>query len=234
MTKLGLIAVLLVGASAYAQDVGWPHYGNDAGGTRYSASRQIDRTNVARLQLAWSYRTGGLERETALKRKAAFESTPILVENRLYLTTPYNHVIALDPRTGTRLWEYDPELNLSQNYSEVASRGVSAWVDSRAKEGQPCRLRVFMGTLDGRLIALDGETGKPCVDFGSEGEVSLTREVALHQSPDRLGQADSPRDVRRRNRQAAGQPYLRRVREAERGALRLVSHLHLLPERPAL
>jgi quinoprotein glucose dehydrogenase len=174
-----LLAVLLLGASANAQDVGWPHYGNDAGGTRYSASRQIDRTNVARLQLAWSYRTGAMQVETGLKRKATFEATPILAENRLYLTTPYNHVIALDPRTGTRLWEYDPQLNLSQNYSEVASRGVSAWQDSKAKKGQPCRLRLFTGTLDGRLIALDGETGKPCVDFGSQGEVSLTREVAL-------------------------------------------------------
>jgi quinoprotein glucose dehydrogenase len=185
------IAVLLLGASACtqarpdshpavdAQDVGWPSYGSDAGGMRHSAARQIDRTNVARLQLAWSYRTGAMHRETELKRKATFESTPILVENRLYLTTPYNHVIALDPRTGTRLWEYDPQVNLSQNYSEVASRGVSAWHDSDAERSRPCRLRIFTGTLDGRLIALDGETGKPCVDFGAEGQVSLTREVAL-------------------------------------------------------
>src|SRR5918999_298025 len=68
-----------------ASDLGWPNYGADAGGTRYSSSRQIDRTNVARLRLAWSHRTGGMNQEIALKRKAAFESTPILVENRLYL-----------------------------------------------------------------------------------------------------------------------------------------------------
>ena len=117
--------------------------------------------------------------ETALKRKAAFETTPILVENRLYLTTPYNHVIALDPRTGTRLWEYDARVDLNQNYSEVASRGVAAWQDSQAKPSQPCRLRLFTGTLDGRLIALDGETGKPCADFGTEGVVSLRQDVAL-------------------------------------------------------
>jgi quinoprotein glucose dehydrogenase len=165
--------------AVHAQEVGWPTYGSDAGGMRYSASRQIDRTNVARLQLAWSYRTGAMQRETALNRKATFESTPILVENRLYLTTPYNHLIALDPRTGTRLWEYDPQVNLGQNYSEVASRGASAWRDSRATRGQPCRLRILTGTLDGRLIALDGETGKPCVDFGTQGQVSLTKDVAL-------------------------------------------------------
>ena len=108
----------------------------------------------------------------------AFEATPILVENRLFLSTPYNHVIALNPQSGVRLWEYDPHVDLSQSYSEVSSRGVSAWRDPEAKQGQPCRLRIFMGTLDGRLIALDGETGKPCLDFGVKGEVNLALDAA--------------------------------------------------------
>jgi quinoprotein glucose dehydrogenase len=167
------------GKRSNEKDSGWPNYGNDPGGTRYSIAHQIDRTNVAQLRLAWTYRTGVLEQKTELVRKAAFEATPILVENKLFLSTPYNHVIALDPRNGSRLWEYDAHLNLAQNYSEVTSRGVSAWQDLKGKPGQPCRLRIFLGTLDGRLIALDGETGKPCVDFGSKGEVNLTPDVAL-------------------------------------------------------
>ena len=160
------------------QDSGWSNYGNDPGGTRYSSARQIDRTNVSRLQLAWTYRTGATKQETALNRKAAFEATPILVESKLFLSTPYNVVIALDPRTGARLWQYDPLVDLRQNYSEVTSRGVSAWRDAKARPGQPCRLRIFAGTLDARLIALDGETGKPCIDFGSKGEVNLAQNAA--------------------------------------------------------
>ena len=159
-------------------DAGWPNYGNDPGGSRYSAARQIDRTNVAKLQLAWTYRTGALEQQTDLIQKAAFETTPILVENQLFLSTPYNHVIALNPETGARLWEYDPHVDLSHRYSEVSSRGVSAWIDSKAKSGAPCRLRIFIGTLDGRLIGLDGKTGKPCGDFGDRGEINLTRDAA--------------------------------------------------------
>jgi quinoprotein glucose dehydrogenase len=120
-----------------------------------------------------------MQQKTELKRKAAFEATPILVDNRLFLSTPYDHVIALDPRTGTKLWEYDAQVNLAQNRSEVTSRGVSAWQDSKVKSRRPCRLRIFLGTLDGRLIVLDGETGKPCLDFGSKGEVDLTQDVAL-------------------------------------------------------
>jgi quinoprotein glucose dehydrogenase len=161
-----------------ATDSGWPNYGNDPGGTRYSAARQINRTNVNQLQLAWTHRTGAMQQETRLSRKAAFEATPILVDNKLFLSTPYNVVIALDPKTGAKLWEYDPRVDLKQNYSEVTSRGVSAWQDSKAKADQPCRLRIMAGTLDGRLIALDAASGKPCADFGLNGQVNLTQDAA--------------------------------------------------------
>jgi quinoprotein glucose dehydrogenase len=158
--------------------IGWPNYGNDAGGTRYSAANQINRSNVAQLKTAWTYRTGALQPETELNRKATFEATPILVEDKLFLSTPYNHVIALDPQTGIKLWEYDPQVDLSRNYSEVSSRGVSAWRDPATKPHAPCALRIFTGTLDGRLIALDGATGKPCLDFGVKGTIDLTRDAA--------------------------------------------------------
>ena len=168
-------------ATVFAQtkaDSGWPSYGNDAGGMRYSPAVQINRGNVAMLKVAWTYRTGANDTPTKLLRKAAFEATPILVEGRLFLSTPYNHVIALHPGTGAKLWEYDPGVNLNQNYSEVSSRGVSAWVDSAAKAGSSCRLRIFEGTLDARLIALDGETGKLCPDFGLSGTVDLNKDAA--------------------------------------------------------
>lgn len=178
---LGGLALLCCSALAFAQSVpdsAWPTYGNDPGGTRYSNLRQINRTNVSRLQLAWTYRTGALDRQTELIHKAAFEATPILVDGKLFLTTPYDVIIALDPVKGTKLWEYDPHVNLARNYSEVTSRGVSAWHDPKAKSGEPCRLRIFTGTLDGRLLAVDGDTGKPCRDFGSDGEVNLRQDAA--------------------------------------------------------
>ena len=160
-------------------DSGWASYGHDAGGTRYSAALQINRENVGQLKVAWTYRTGALDGvDDDVKRNAAFEATPILVDGRLYLATPFDHVIALDPETGKKTWEYDPKLN-THGFSETTSRGVSAWRDSAAKTGQPCRLRIFVGTLDARLIAVDGETGKPCTDFGAGGQVDLTKDVNL-------------------------------------------------------
>src|SRR4029077_14669597 len=134
-TNLSLIALVTVPALFFAwpsnesraqakPDTGWPNYGNDGGGTRYSSASQIDRTNVAQLKTAWTYRTGALPHDEELDKKAAFEATPILVDGKLFLSTPYDHVIALNPETGAKLWEFDPKLELPYGSSEVTSRGV--------------------------------------------------------------------------------------------------------------
>ena len=167
-----------------APDTGWPTYGNDPGGTRYSPAKQIGRDNVSQLQVAWTYRTGALPFDEELDKKATFEATPILVNGKLFLSTPYDHVIALNAITGARLWEFDPKVEHPYGFSEVTSRGVSAWRDTGTKAGTTCSLRIFIGTLDARLIALDGETGKPCGDFGTGGEIDLTSEVKLRDPGD--------------------------------------------------
>jgi quinoprotein glucose dehydrogenase len=169
IAALALVSVVAVS--------GWPTYGGDPGGTRYSPLKQIARTNVSTLRMAWSYHTHALEPETGLNEKAAFEATPILVEGALYFTTPFNQVIALDPGTGAQKWIYDPKVDRSHGYSEVSSRGVAAWIDPQASDGAPCKLRIFEGTIDARLIALDGTRGTPCADFGAVGTVDLTRGV---------------------------------------------------------
>jgi quinoprotein glucose dehydrogenase len=165
-------------------EAGWPNYGGDAGGTRYSSAAQIDRKNVAQLKVAWTARTGAFPHDEELDHKAAFEATPILMGDRLFLSTPYDHVIALNAETGAKLWEFDPKLELPYGASEVTSRGVSAWRDPAAKAGEACALRIFIGTLDARLIALDGATGKPCADFGENGEVDLASGVRLRDPGD--------------------------------------------------
>jgi len=143
-----------------------------------AAADQITRENVARLQAVWTYHTGALMPLSELNERAAFEATPILVDGTLYLSTPFNRVIALDPATGKERWSYDPKVDRGHGYSEVTSRGVSAWLDPKAASGAPCKLRIFEGTIDARLIAVDGHTGVPCADFGRNGTVDLTRGVA--------------------------------------------------------
>src|SRR5690348_8975052 len=92
MISLSVTLMFLVWPAddAHAQtkpDAGWPNYGNDAGGTRYSAASQINRSNVTQLKAAWTYRTGALPHDEDLDKKAAFEATPILVDGKLFLST---------------------------------------------------------------------------------------------------------------------------------------------------
>jgi quinoprotein glucose dehydrogenase len=164
---------------AGGQAMSWSSYGGDPGGTRYARLAQIDRGNVGELEVAWSYRTGELGEGFASRDKMAFEATPILARGRLYLSTPLGTVIALDPATGEELWRHDPAIDRTRRYAEATSRGVSSWQDADAAPDTPCAHRIFLGTLDGRLIALDGRTGQPCADFGAGGTVDLTEDVRL-------------------------------------------------------
>ena len=166
-----------VAADAAKQESDWPAYGRDPGGSRYSPLAQINRENVSNLKIAWTYRTGAADVKAASAKKAAFEATPILVDGLLYLTTPYSRVIALDPATGAERWTFDPQAQLDRWYSETTSRGVSAW--PAPNDRRKIARRIFVGTLDARLIALDAATGKPCADFGENGQVDLTRDVRV-------------------------------------------------------
>jgi len=149
----------------------WPFYGRDAGGSRYAPLRQITRENVAQLKLAWTFHTGEAGVKTG--SPVAFEATPLFVDGSLFLSTPFNRIIALDPQSGVQRWVYDPKLDVAVNYSDFTSRGVSTWVDEDRAPGTPCRRRLFLGTNDGRLLAVDAADGKPCVDFGVSGQVDL-------------------------------------------------------------
>jgi quinoprotein glucose dehydrogenase len=119
---------------------------------------------------------GALTPKSDLNSKAAFEATPILVGGTLYLSTPFNQVIALDPVTGQQRWKYDPYVDRTRDYSEVASRGVSTWLDSQRQSGDPCRRRIIVGTIDARLIAVDAAAGKGCDGFS---QIDLTKDVGL-------------------------------------------------------
>jgi quinoprotein glucose dehydrogenase len=149
----------------------WPYYGGDAGGTKYSKLKQIDRSNVARLKVAWTYHTGDVSDGKTLTTRSAFETTPLMIGGVLYLTTPFSRMIALDAESGKELWAFDPELNRERPYNLFINRGAAWWSDGKAK-------RLFLGTLDGRLFSIDAVTGKPVDSFGRAGWIDLRGGVA--------------------------------------------------------
>ncbi|HXV89978.1 MAG TPA: PQQ-binding-like beta-propeller repeat protein, partial [Gemmatimonadales bacterium] len=177
--RAGALAWLLVAGAtgpALAQSAGdadWPAYGGDPAGTRFSPLTQITRTNVARLQVAWTYHTGELAERFATEEETALEVTPLVIGAVMYVSTPLGRVIALDAATGAERWVFDPGIDRSITYGDFTNRGVAAWLDSAAAPASACRLRIYVATIDGRLIALDAQDGRPCRDFGDGGTVRL-------------------------------------------------------------
>jgi quinoprotein glucose dehydrogenase len=169
-----LFAIGVLADTKATIDGEWPTYGRDPGGSRYSPLDQVNRSNVAALKIAWTYRTGAVDVKGRSVSNAAFEATPILVDGTLYLSTPFNRVIALDPVSGMERWAFDPKVDMTKGYSEVTCRGVSTWADRRTAVR-----RIYVATIDARLIALDAKTGALCKDFGQGGEIDLTRDVRL-------------------------------------------------------
>lgn len=161
----------------------WPAYAGPSG-ARYSPADQLTPANVSRLAVAWTYRTGETGQNARDGGKLTFEATPLHFDGRLYVATAYGKIIALDPRTGAEVWTFDAAVDRDTRFSEVTSRGVSAWRDPDAAANAPCALRIVAGTIDARLIVLDAVTGRPCADFGSNGTVRLHDGLDLRSPPD--------------------------------------------------
>lgn len=139
---LGL-SCLVLSTTSFAAGGEWRTHGYDDAGTRYSPLAQITPDNAKELGLVWSY---------DLESSRGVEATPIVVDGVMYVTAPWSVVHALDVRSGKRLWTYDPEVPREKGKNaccDVVNRGVAV------HEG-----KVFVGSLDGRLVAIDARTGK--------------------------------------------------------------------------
>ncbi|MET4327686.1 quinoprotein glucose dehydrogenase [Bradyrhizobium sp. i1.15.2] len=165
-----LITLLLFSARP---GLAWESWGGDPGGSRFSPLREITPDNVGNLVRAFEFQTGDLAaRPPGVMRRTKFQATPLFVEDSLVFCSPFNEVIALDPGTGAQKWRYDPKIAINQRpANRYVCRGVTYWIDDEAPADAACRSRIFMGTNDVRLIALDAKTGIPCGGFGEGGEV---------------------------------------------------------------
>jgi quinoprotein glucose dehydrogenase len=161
------------GASRFPSDSDWSSYGRTSSGDRHSPLRQIDTSNVAKLEVAWRFHTGEGAAEFKTRAPTALEVTPLVFRGTMYLSTPLGRVFALNPVTGAQRWLYDPKVDRGTQFGDFANRGVALWLDTTAAKGARCSLRIFVATIDTRLIALDAASGTPCADFGTGGTVQL-------------------------------------------------------------
>ena len=167
-------AVLVFSMGGFAQ-TDWPTYNHDSSAMRYSPLTQINPKNVNKLVRAWTYhskvegtepqgRRGRDDNGPPQRRAQGLrnEATPIVVGNVLYLSAPYNRVVAIEADSGREIWNYRVK------GGNPATRGVSYWPGDK---GTPPR--ILFGTTDGRLIALNAKNGELVPGFGNEGFVNL-------------------------------------------------------------
>lgn len=151
----------------------WTAYGSNAAGLRHSGANQITPANVASLEPAWSFETGDTNaKRPEIAPPISFMATPLMVDDTVFLCSPTGKVFALDADTGKPVWTRDPRAEIG-NAQMLNCRGVSYHAD--AKKAGLCSARILSMTVDGRLLASDARTGKPCPDFGKDGSIDLTQ-----------------------------------------------------------
>ena len=176
----------------------WVAYGGTSHGDRYSPAAQITPQNVHSLQRAWTYHTHDLLGPSDPK-ELANEVTPLAADGKLFICTPHNYVVALDPDTGKELWSYDSRISRrDKTYQHMICRGVAYYgpeaygmTGKPADVSQACYRRVFTPTADATIVALDAETGKLCQGFGKHGVIDL-KEGEGHVIPGYLNPTSPP------------------------------------------
>jgi glucose dehydrogenase len=164
--KLLISTVLL-----FAATTDWRYYGGDAAGNKYSSLDQINRSNVKQLRPAWILDTGDFSDGKTYASRSAFETTPIVVDGVMYVSTSFHRLLALDGDSGKLLWEFDPKFDRSTRVVLHFSRGVTYWTDGKQK-------RILLGDQQARLFSIDAVTGKVDDSFGTGGMLDLRKGVA--------------------------------------------------------
>ena len=166
-------------------DEDWRDYGRTQSGQRYSPLTQVTPANVKGLKVAWTFRTGDLPGKDD-PIETTFEVTPIKVRDTLYLCSQHQRLFALDAKTGTLRWSFDPKVQDNPTFQHLTCRGV-AYHETQAgalnADGTPaptdCPRMIFLPVNDGRMIALDAETGKACDSFGDHGTLDLQEGMGI-------------------------------------------------------
>ncbi|MGF1456643.1 MAG: PQQ-binding-like beta-propeller repeat protein [Alphaproteobacteria bacterium] len=164
---------------ASADDATWSHVNGGASGERYLDAPTLRPRTADDLREVWRHETGHNGRTRQSDVDVAFDTTPVLAGDRLFLCTPYNEVQALDPGTGRLLWRFDPGVgNKAAPEDGFSCRGVTPWHTGAASGEAPadtlCAARIFTVTQDAALLALDQASGVPCPGFGRQGTVDLS------------------------------------------------------------
>ena len=188
MVFTAAVTLAVAAASAPPSIQEWPVYAADAAATHYSPLTDIDRTSVSRLGVAWEWKTGDDPvTPPAGARPGSFEATPLMIDDVVYVVTPFNRVAALDANTGKERWTFDPHAyddGQPPNGTGFVHRGIAAWRDGSS-------LKIFLNSR-AKLFCLDAKTGQPVDTFGEHGVVDLIRGLRWVVDPKRYTNTSPP------------------------------------------
>ncbi|MFV3334645.1 glucose/quinate/shikimate family membrane-bound PQQ-dependent dehydrogenase [Pseudomonas sp. NY15437] len=179
----------------------WARYGNTEGGSRFAALDQINRSNVDKLKVAWTYHTGDVAISDG--NGAEDQLTPLQIGDKVFICTPHNNLIALDADTGKELWKNEINaqskvwqrcrgmayFDATQAIAQPTQPNSSQVLPASVPAGANCQRRLLTNTIDARLIAVDADTGEFCQGFGHNGQVDL--KAGLGDVPDSYYQLSS-------------------------------------------
>ena len=185
-----IIAALLFGTMHTSLASDWPLPGGAAGGGHFSDARQITPSNVNDLEVAWTHRSGDFAKGTNLLKgfasgeplQSSWQATPILIDDKLVICTPFNRIIAVNAQSGQELWRYMPDLDVA-TIATPRCRGVTQWRDQRQDPTSDCATVVIAPLADGRLIGLDANSGLRC-NFGTAQEIDLRTGLGISRPSD--------------------------------------------------
>ena len=154
----------------------WDSFHGQLNAQKYSPLTQITAENVGKLTKIWEFHTGDVSDGKGDTPATVWSATPIFANDTLYIGTPFDRLIALEPGTGKEKWHYDTKSSRKALTQPVLkNRGVSYWQAKNPVNGQACQKIVYMGTVDGKLFALDADSGKPCIGFADNGVLDVNQ-----------------------------------------------------------
>jgi quinoprotein glucose dehydrogenase len=163
------------------RDPRWYTFNGDLMDQKYSEADQITPQNVARMRKVWETHTGDVSDGSGNVPVTDWSATPLFVNDTVYVGTPFYRIFALEPDTGKVKWRYDTHAPLrAETQPDLKTRGVAYWQAASPQAGKPCQKIVYIGTMDGKLHAVDADSGTRCTDFGSGGVLDVNQWNTVH------------------------------------------------------
>ena len=188
-----LTAVLIWPIRGVADGQNWSDFNGNAMAQKYASATQITTSNVKDLAAAWSIHTGDVAVEGSGKGpQTAWQSTPLFVNNTVYVSTPFYRIFAVTPDTGKIKWIYAAKTISNDPNSKYhgKNRGIAYWAATNPVAAKPCQRILYLGTVEGQLHAIDADTGKLCRAFGDRGILNVDQWNTInHKFPFELNQS---------------------------------------------